>query len=38
MVSFIIVGQPLMTQLPAVPIYDPTAILVNQGLIVIFRQ
>jgi hypothetical protein len=38
MVSFIIVGQLLMTPLPIVPEYDSTANPVNQGLIVIFQQ
>jgi len=38
MVSFVIVGQPLMTQLPIEPSYDSTANPVNQGLIVIFQQ
>jgi hypothetical protein len=38
MVSFIIVGQPLVTPLPTKPEYDSTANPVNQGLIVIFQQ
>jgi hypothetical protein len=48
MVSFIIVGQPVMTRLPITrlpitrlpiaPCYDSTANAVNQGLIVILRQ
>jgi len=38
MVSFIIIGQPVITQLPIVPFYDPTANEVNQGLIVILRH
>jgi len=38
MVSFIILGQLLMTQLAFVASYDSTANPVNQGLIVIFQQ
>jgi hypothetical protein len=38
MVSFIIVGQPVITLLPIVPCYVSTANAVNQGLIVILRQ
>jgi len=48
MVSFIIVGQPVMTRLPITrlpitrlpiaPCHDSTANAVNQGLIVILRQ
>jgi hypothetical protein len=38
MVSFIIVGQPVMTRLLVVLYHDPTANIVNQGLIVILGQ